>query len=184
MSETDKITEAFNKAREVVEEHYKEPLKAKPQFDAINKMFYISDEKGNQISLGVPIKDIFNLLEKEELLIPDKHSESEPLTLEKEIDDLEKAIHNCHLHRLLNLDNYMKALEILAKGESDVRGELGEKGLDKDEVKRLSEMAKCYVNEKNIIREIRYAVKLIDVEEQRLRDKKAEVMAKSKQIRK
>lgn len=104
---------------------------------------------------------------------------SEPLTLEREINELEEAIHKCHLHKLLELDIYMRELETLAEGEKEVRIELGEKGLDKDEVKRLSEKAKCYVNEKNIIREIRYAVKLIDLEEQRLRDKKAELSAKS-----
>ena len=95
--------------------------------------------------------------------------------LQRQIDEIEEQIHKLHVHKLVSLDAYLTRLEELADGEAKVRKELEEKDLDKNEVKRLSEVAKSFLNEKNIIREIRYAVGLIKQEEQRLRDLKAEL---------
>lgn len=101
----------------------------------------------------------------------------EKITLEEQVIEIENAIHKIHLNKLTDLDTYIKNLTNLAKGEAEVRTKLSKEGLGKHEVKRLGEMAKTYVNEKNIIREIRYAIKLVNMEEQRLRELKARLLA-------
>lgn len=88
---------------------------------------------------------------------------------ERQIRELQEAIHKIHLHKLVNLDNYMSELERLSKGEEEARGKLEVASTIVD-IKRWGEVGKSYVNQKNIIREIRYAIKLSEDEEQRLRD--------------
>ena len=97
--------------------------------------------------------------------------------LERRIGEIEEQIHKLHVYKLVSMNSYIKHLTELAEGEAGVRKKLEEKGLDKDEVKRLGELAKTYLTEKNIIREIRYAIGLVKQEEQRLRDMKAELTA-------
>jgi len=102
---------------------------------------------------------------------------SEIERIEQEIIEIEDAIHKIHLNRLTNIDEYIKELLELAKGEKEVRKELQEEDLSATEIKRLTALAKTYLDEKNIIREIRYTIKLTDLEEQRLNTMKAKLTA-------
>jgi len=102
---------------------------------------------------------------------------SENEITERRIAEIEEAIHQIHMNKLVNIDEYIKKLKELAAGEASVRDELGKAGTDSEEVKRLVGLAKTYVNEKNILREIRYTIKLTDIEEQRLETMKAKLLA-------
>ena len=102
---------------------------------------------------------------------------SENEIIERQIRELEEAVHQIHMNKLTRIDEYIKRLMELAKGEADVRKELSKAGTDSEEVKRLVGLAKTYVNEKNILREIRYTIKLTDIEEQRLNLMKAQLLA-------
>jgi len=101
-------------------------------------------------------------------------------TLEEQIQQIEEAIHKVHLHKLTHLDAYIQELQRLATEEEGTRTLLENRGLDLVEIKRLSEVAKAIVAQKNIIREIRYAIKILDNEEQRLRELKAELFARKR----
>lgn len=85
--------------------------------------------------------------------------------LEAQIKEIEEAIHEIHLHKLISIDNYVKELEELQKRVETAK--------DAFELKKIN-------MSKSVLKETRYIMKELADEEQRLRDLKAELFVKKR----
>uniref|UniRef100_A0A6M3XMJ9 Uncharacterized protein n=1 Tax=viral metagenome TaxID=1070528 RepID=A0A6M3XMJ9_9ZZZZ len=98
----------------------------------------------------------------------------EPKTRRERIQFLFDKIFELRKEKLMKMEEYINELKQLAQGEANAREEI--KKADKMwEVKKWDAVAKSYVSEKNIIREIRFAVKLLMQEEGKLMAELAEL---------
>jgi len=89
-----------------------------------------------------------------------------PAENKDKIAELQQLIHEIHKDKLVNIRNYIQELHRLSDGEESARNKMEK--CDNSDIKRWAEIGKTWMNQKNILREIRYAIRLLDEEEKRV----------------
>lgn len=98
-----------------------------------------------------------------------------PATIEEKIAEIEQLIHEIHKDKLVNVREYIKTLHDLSDGEAKVRDQLA--SCEGKDVKRYAEIARTWLDQKNILREVRYAIRLLEEEEKIVREEKLKIEA-------
>lgn len=133
-------------------------------------MIDILDVKFNQSENNF----VFELSNGEEFILPVSYLhkmhevKGEPTTEKQRLQFLLDKLFEIKQMKYMRMQEYIRKLEELAKGEAGARGNI-EKAGKAWEVKKWEAVAKAFVNEKNILREVRYAVKLLEQEEGKIR---------------
>jgi len=91
-----------------------------------------------------------------------------PLSIEEKIEEMQQMIHEIKKEKLVNIREFIKELNRLAEGERKARESLI--NCDQEDVKRYTEVARTWTSEKGIIRETRFAIRLIEEEEKYVRE--------------
>ncbi len=107
---------------------------------------------------------------------------SVPVITGTEKNELEMAnkllaeIYKIKEFKVKGITEYYNKIQELAVSEANIRKELGKVGLTKLEIERLKALITAYGSEKNIWKEHRYALKMLDQEEGRLWVRIAKIM--------
>jgi len=90
-----------------------------------------------------------------------------PATLGEQIAELKQLIHEMHKEKLVNVQAYFAEIARMGGGIEKSRKRLLD--CDLKEVKRMKEVLKSWIDQKNVLKERRFAIGLLRQEEARVR---------------
>lgn len=90
-----------------------------------------------------------------------------PMKRTEEIAELQRIIHQTRKKKLLKIQEYVKKIEEVAEGLKTARKNLENAGT-KNEITKWRHVCAMWGKEKDIIKEIRFSIKLINDEEKKL----------------
>jgi hypothetical protein len=100
-----------------------------------------------------------------------KEPEVKIKTTEEQFAELDAKLHAISMFKLGKVAEFIMEIERLSKGVEDARTELIK--CDSKEVKRWQAVISSWIGQKQVFREIRFAIKMKEAEEQKLRDLRA-----------
>lgn len=90
-----------------------------------------------------------------------------PMKRIEEIAELQRIIHQTRKKKLLKIQNYVEKIEEVAKGLKKARKNLENAGT-KNEITKWRHVCAMWGKEKDIIKEVRFSIKVINAEEAKL----------------
>ena len=91
------------------------------------------------------------------------------------LEELEQKILEIKKQKLLNMGNYVSYMTELAKGIAETRQKMD--GItDKEELDNLKAQIMAFSSEKDILKEMRFALKFLETEEAKIAYEKARLM--------